>query len=60
MKALLIILPKHLLIEATQCRESEKEREDAAHKGKNHGNKSLMGSLNTQGSIPCSPLGGPG
>ena len=63
MKALLIILPKHLLIEARQCWESEKEREDAAHKGKNHQNKSLMGPLKAwgpRGGFPCFPLGGPG
>ena len=69
MKALLIILPKHLLIESRQCWESEKQREDATHKVKNHENKSLMGPLKSLGgggalkvwepwgSIPCSPLG---
>ena len=49
MKSLLIILPKHLLIESRQCRESEKQCEDAAHKGKNHENKSLMGPLESLG-----------
>ena len=57
-KALLIILPKHLLIESRQCRESEKQREDAAHKGKNHENKSLMGpsKLGGPGEVPPVPL----
>ena len=56
MEALLIILPKHLLIEARQCRESEKELEDAAHNGKNHRNKSLMGPLKAWGPGEVSPV----
>ena len=56
MKALLIILPKHLLIEARQCQESEKEREDAAHNGKNHRNKSLMRPLKAWGPGEVSPV----
>ena len=56
MKSLLIILPKHLLIESRQCWESEKQREDAAHKGKNHENKSLVGPLKSLGAPGKYPL----
>ena len=55
-KALLIILHKHSLIESRQCRESEKCRNSMKMqpiKGKNHENESLMGPLFTP------TLGGP-
>ena len=46
MKVLLIILPKCSLIEYRECNgkwKKKKQREEAAQKGKNHENKSLMG-----------------
>ena len=54
-KALLIVLPKSSLIESRQCngkQKKKKQREDAAQKGKNYANKSLMG---PQENIPCPP-----
>jgi len=69
-KALLIILPEHSLIESRQCWGSErltKQHEDAAHKDKNHENKILRGSLKRLGApgkhplfpSPPQPIGGP-
>ena len=45
-----------LLIKFRQCQESEKQREDAAHIGKNHENKSLMGPLKSLGAPGKYPL----
>ena len=51
-KVLLIILPKRSLIESRQCNgkcKKNKQHENQAQKGKNHGNKSLMGPLKSLG-----------
>ena len=55
-KALLIILPKHSLIESRQCNGKQKKRKQHEDAAKNHENKSLMGPLESLGAPGKYPL----